>query len=162
MPTPPARAAGATTFTCLVSGIHRQAARLSRAGWLARVDCHDLAAGLLFAALTVVLAYTFRDYAISNDEEVQQRYGEMIVAYYASGFADQAVFYFRNLYLYGGLFDLVAIGVENLIPLDIYEVRHLLTALCGAGGIAAVWVTARTIAGSRAGLLAAAALAVCG
>jgi len=162
MPITPARAAGATTFTCLVSGIHRQAARLSRAGWLARVDCHDLAAGLLFAALTVVLAYTFRDYALSNDEEVQQRYGELIVAYYATGFADQAVFHFKNLYLYGGLFDVVAVGVEKLLPLDPYAVRHLLSALTGLGGIAAVWATGRTVAGPRAGLLAASALAVCG
>ena len=54
---------------------------------LARVDRHDLAAGLLFATLVVLVACTFRDYAISNDEEVQQRYGELILGYYASGFA---------------------------------------------------------------------------
>lgn len=117
---------------------------------------------LLFGVLIVLVGLTFRDYAISNDEEVQQRYGEMIVAYYASGFVDQALFHFRNLYLYGGLFDLAAVGLEKLIPLDTYEVRHLLTALTGLGGIAAIWATARAIAGSRAGLLAAAALAVCG
>ena len=135
-----------------------------KAGWRlpSRLDGYDLAAALLFAALLVLVAYTFRDYAISNDEEVQQRYGEMIVAYYASGFVDQALFHFRNLYLYGGLFDIVAVGVEKLLPLDPYDVRHLLTALTGIGGIGAVWATARAIAGPRAGLLAAAALSVCG
>ncbi len=135
-----------------------------KAGWRlpSRLDGYDLAAALLFAVLLVLVAYTFRDYAISNDEEVQQRYGEMIVAYYASGFVDQALFHFRNLYLYGGLFDVVAVGVEKLLPLDPYDVRHLLTALTGIGGIGAVWATARTIAGPRAGLLAAAALSVCG
>jgi len=93
---------------------------------------------------------------------VQQRYGELIVRYYTSGLADRAVFHFRNLYLYGGLFDVVAVGLQKLLPLDPYAVRHLLSALTGIGGIAAVWATARSIGGPRAGLLAALALAVCG
>jgi hypothetical protein len=129
---------------------------------LARVDRHDLAAALLFATLIVLVACTFRDYAISNDEEVQQRYGELILGYYASGFADQAVFHFKNLYLYGGLFDIAAVGLEKIVPLDAYAVRHLLSALTGVGGIAAAWATARAIGGPRAGLLAALALAACG
>ena len=85
--------------------------------------------------------FTFKDYAISNDEEVQQRYGEMIVAYYATGFADQALFHFRDLYLYGGLFDLAAVGLEKLLPLDTYAVRHLLTALIGLGGAHLHWLS---------------------
>jgi hypothetical protein len=125
-------------------------------------DPYALGAAALFALLAVLVLTTFGDYAISNDEEVQQRYGELIVAYYGSSFADQGLFHFRNLYLYGGLFDVVAIGLERILPLDIYAVRHLLSALTGLGGIVAVWATARAIAGSRAGLLAAAALALCG
>jgi hypothetical protein len=123
---------------------------------------YELAAVLLFSTLIFLIAYTFGDYAISNDEEVQQHYGELIIAYYASGFVDQALFHFKNLYLYGGLFDIVAVGLEKLLPLDPYAVRHLLSALTGVGGIAAVWATARTIGGSRAALFAATALAVCG
>jgi hypothetical protein len=122
----------------------------------------DLAAAVLFAALIILVITTFRDYAISNDEEVQQHYGTLIVAYYASGFFDQALFHFRDLYLYGGLFDVIAVGLQNILPLDPYDVRHLLCAFIGLGGIGAVWATARMIGGSRAGLLAAAALAVCG
>ena len=106
---------------------------------------------ILFATLVVLVGHTFGDYAISNDEEVQQHYGELIVAYYRSGFIDQAVFHFRNLYLYGGLFDIAAVGLEKLVPLDPYAVRHILSALTGIGGLAAVWATARTIAGPRAG-----------
>jgi hypothetical protein len=133
-------------------------------GWRlpSRLDSYDVAAALLFVALLVLVVWTFRDYAISNDEEVQQRYGEMIIAYYTSGFVDQTLFHYRDLYLYGGLFDIVAVGVERLLPLDPYAVRHLLTALIGIGGIGAVWATAREIAGPRAGLLAAATLSVCG
>jgi hypothetical protein len=159
------RAAGPTGLArTAIDSFHQAAAFVRRRlpGPLARVDAHDLVAVLLFGILIVLIAFTFGDYAISNDEEVQQRYGELILSYYASGFVDQAVFHFRNLYLYGGLFDIVAVGLEKLIPLDTYVVRHLLTALTGVGGIAAAWATARAIAGPRAGLLAAAALAVCG
>jgi len=126
------------------------------------MDHYDFAAALLFGALMILVALTFGDYAISNDEEVQQRYGEMIIAYYASGFVDHGLFHFRNLYLYGGLFDVIAVGLEKLLPLDTYAVRHLLSALTGVVGIGAVWATARTIGGSRAGVLAATALAACG
>jgi hypothetical protein len=157
----PAGAAGAMRLVRWgVDACRAAAARLARG--LDCIDRYDLTAALLFAALVVLVGVTFGDYAISNDEEVQQRYGELIVAYYRSGFVDQAVFHFRNLYLYGGLFDIAAVGLEKLVPLDTYAVRHILSALTGIGGLAAVWATARTIAGPRAGLLAAAMLAVCG
>ncbi len=47
---------------------------------------------------------------LSNDEEVQHRYGELIVNYYASGFRDTALFNYVNLYLYGKIFDILAVG----------------------------------------------------
>jgi hypothetical protein len=161
----PARAAGAIGFLQLgVDHCYEAGRQMQHAirGRLTRADRYDAVAALLFGALLALVAFTFRDYAISNDEEVQQRYAELIVAYYQSGFVDQSVFHFRNLYLYGGLFDLVAVGLQNLLPLEPYAVRHLLTALTGVGGIAAVWATARAIGGSRAALLAALAIALCG
>jgi hypothetical protein len=129
---------------------------------LERADRYDAVAAALLTALIVLVVFTFRDYGISNDEEVQQHYAELIMAYYRSGLIDQSVFHFRNLYLYGGLFDLAALGLQGLLPLEPYAVRHLLTACCGIGGILAVWATARAIGGSRAALLAALALALCG
>jgi hypothetical protein len=137
---------------------HRLVAALARGD--GRTD--HWAAAVLFAMLVVLVAFTFRDYAISNDEEVQQQYGELIVAYYASGFADQSVFHFKNLYLYGGLFDVLAVGLQTILPLDAYAVRHLLSGLIGVGGIVAAWTAARAIGGARAGLFAALALATCG
>ena len=137
---------------------HRLVAALARGD--GRTD--HWAAAVLFAMLVVLVAFTFRDYAISNDEEVQQQYGELIVAYYASGFADQSVFHFKNLYLYGGLFDVLAVGLQTILPLDAYAVRHLLSGLIGVGGIAAAWAAARATGGARAGLFAALALATCG
>ena len=49
-----------------------------------RHDPFDLASLLLIVALLALALLTFRDYAISNDEEVQHRYGELILAYYAA------------------------------------------------------------------------------
>src|SRR5580692_7612479 len=130
--------------------------------WIARFDVHDIATVVLIAALTVIALCTFKDYAISNDEDVQHRYGELIIAYYTSGFADQSVFKFQNLYLYGGLFDIIVVTLGHLIPIDPYHLRYILCALIGIGGIGAAAATARLIAGPRAALIAATGLSVCG
>ncbi len=130
---------------------------------IAACDAYDLAAAVLLAVLVLLVFATYNSYAISNDEQVQQHYGELIVAYYASGFTDQALFHYDNLYLYGGLFDVLAVLVQHLIPfVDPYHLRHVLCALIGTAGIGAAWATARLVAGQRAGAIAAFALAACG
>ena len=130
--------------------------------WLARRNACDIATIVLLAGLVVIALCTFRDYAISNDEGVQHRYGELIIAYYASGFRDLSVFSFQNLYLYGGLFDIIVVALSHFLPIDPYDLRHILCAMIGIGGIGAAAATARLIAGPRAGLIAAVALSVCG
>jgi hypothetical protein len=129
---------------------------------IARFDVCDIATVALIAALVVMAWFSFRDYAISNDEGVQHHYGELIIAYYRSGFKIRDLFSFENLYLYGGLFDILAVALAHVIPVDVYELRHILCAMMGIGGIAAAAATARLIAGPRAGLITAAALALCG
>lgn len=127
-----------------------------------RSDVNDIATIVLLALLVVIMIFTFKDYAISNDEGVQHRYGELIIAYYESGFKDQSLFHFQNLYLYGGLFDIIAVALSQALPMDVYELRHLLCALIGIAGIAAAAGTARMVAGARAGLIAAVALSFSG
>jgi hypothetical protein len=127
-----------------------------------RLDAFDLAAALLLALLLALVLATFKQYAVSNDEGVQHHYGELIIAYYKSGFADRSVFDFGNLYLYGGLFDIVAVLLAHVLPFDLYDIRHIMSALAGIGGVAAALATARMIAGPRAGLLAGLALSLCG
>ena len=129
---------------------------------IARVDAFDIATVILIAALTVLAACTFKHYAISNDEGVQHHYGELIVAYYASGLTDQGVFNFLNLYLYGGLFDIIAVVLSHLVPVDAYDLRHILCALIGIAGIGATALTARLVAGPRAAFIAAVALSCSG
>ena len=106
---------------------------------LAGIENHDLLALTAFAALSVLVVLTFGDYAISNDEAVQHRYGELLLSYYASGFLDRTLFQYDNLYLYGGLFDVIAILLDRLLPFDIFSIRHFLCALTGIGGIVATW-----------------------
>lgn len=122
----------------------------------------DIATAGILLALTVLVFATFRSYAVSNDEWVQHHYGQLIVSYYQSGFTDRSLFTFDNLYLYGGLFDIAAVLLHHVVPLELYDLRHLMTALIGIGGIGAAAALARHIAGPRAGCLAALCLAVCG
>ena len=121
----------------------------------------------LFALLGLFILATFRHYGISNDEEVQHVYGRLLLDFYASGFSDQAAFSYRNLYLYGGFFDLIAASIERLLHLEpaslwIWDIRHLLSALFGFAGIVAVYKTARLLGGIRAAFLAALLLSITG
>jgi hypothetical protein len=134
----------------------------SAARWAARFELYDIATVALLAVVVLVALCTYKDYAISNDEGVQHRYGELIIAYFASGFEDRRLFSFLNLYLYGGLFDIVAVGLSRVVSIDPYDLRHILCALIGVGGIGAAAAMARLIAGPRAGLIAAISLTLCG
>ena len=86
---------------------------------LCKIKSFDLAFAGLLLALLVLVALTFRQYAVSNDEGVQQHYGELIIAYYRSGFSDRSVFSFENLYLYGGLFDISSVLFSYVLPFDV-------------------------------------------
>lgn len=122
---------------------------------------------LALAVLMVFIALTFRQYGISNDEEVQHTYGRLLLQFYASGFADQSAFHYRNLYLYGGFFDLLAAAIERLFGIAedspwLWDMRHLLSALFGFWGILAAYRMARFFGGERAGLLAIVLLSLTG
>lgn len=132
------------------------------ARWLGQYSPYDIASCAALSALVILAIWTFQDYAISNDEGVQHRYGELIVAYYRSGFTDQSLFKLDNLYLYGGLFDLLGLGMSYIVPVDPYELRHLLCALIGIGGIGAAAATTRLIATPRAAFFTIVALTLCG
>jgi hypothetical protein len=137
-------------------------ARSERRSWIGRFDPFDLTFALLLAVLLALVLATFKQYAVSNDEGLQHHYGELILAYYRSGFADRSVFEYGNLYLYGGLFDILAVLVSHALPFNLYDIRHVMSALAGLGGVAASFATARLILGPRAGLIAGIALAACG
>jgi 4-amino-4-deoxy-L-arabinose transferase-like glycosyltransferase len=113
-----------------------------------------LAFGLICGA-AILIAATFRDYGITWDEPQQNEYGKLVLRWYTSLFADASANGYVNLYYYGGLFDLLAACANLVSPLGEYETRHLLNAMVGLFGIAGCWRLARTLAGPRAGFLAA-------
>ncbi len=117
---------------------------------------------LLLILLGAFIALSFHQYGISNDEEVQHVYGRLLLDFYGSGFADQAAFHYKNLYLYGGFFDLIAAGMEKLLPFWVWDMRHLLSALFGFAGIVAAYKIARELGGERAGFIAVGLLCITG
>jgi hypothetical protein len=108
----------------------------------------------LFALIALYIALTFNQHGISNDEEVQHVYGRLLLAYYGSGLTDLSAFGYKNLYLYGGLFDLIAAGIERLVPMNVWDMRHLLSALFGLAGMVAVHRLARERLGEAGGATA--------
>ncbi|RYZ61548.1 MAG: hypothetical protein EOP08_13330, partial [Proteobacteria bacterium] len=120
------------------------------------------AIALLLVAVFVFVLATYDVHTLSNDEPVQHRYGQLLIDYYRSGFTDRRLFEYINLYHYGGLFDMVAVALAAILPIDVWDLRHLLTGLTGLAGIAAVAWLATLLGTARAGFIAAALLTLSG
>src|SRR2546430_16732877 len=96
---------------------------------------------LAVAVLCIVAAVallTFRDYGLSWDDYSHSEYGDLLLKFYASGFADRRALSWVNLYYYGGGFDLLAALAAKVLPFTLFETRRLLGA---AGGTLALPVT---------------------
>lgn len=115
---------------------------------------------LLLLLITGFIGLTFRQHGISNDELVQHTYGQLLLKFYASGLSDQSAFHYKNLYLYGGLFDVIAAILEPLTSLWVWDLRHLLTAIVGLSGFYIVFKWASAIGGYRAGFFSLILLAI--
>ena len=93
---------------------------------------------------------------LSWDEDFQRVYGKMVVDYNATFGADTHALHYRNMYLYGGFFDVLGAGLERLVPALRYDVlRHLLSLAFAAGGLFYTARLAAFFAGPRAGFIAA-------
>jgi hypothetical protein len=116
----------------------------------------------LFGALFLYVAAGFDQHGISNDEPVQHTYGRLLLEFYRSGFTDLRAFHYVNLYLYGGLFDIIAAWFEPHSSLSVWDLRHLLTAAFGLSAIHACYLTGKLLVSRRAGFLAALLLTLTG
>jgi tetratricopeptide (TPR) repeat protein len=99
------------------------------------------------------------DYGATGDENLQDNYGEKLVDYYTSFGSDESALNYKDLYLYGGLFEVVASGTANLVNPLIegnyrYEIRHVLNALAGFVAILFTALLGKYLGGWRGGLLA--------
>src|SRR5205809_1111344 len=90
----------------------------------AGIVCDRLAWAVL--VLTAALALlTFRDYGLGWDDYAHSEYGDLLLAYYSSGFRDQRALSFVNLYMYGGGFDMAAALTAKALPFTLFETRRL-------------------------------------
>ena len=124
--------------------------------WLKRLPVLEprFLSGLIFAVLAVLTAYTFTDYGVSWDEQVQDIYGHDLLHFYLTSFRDQSAFHYLNLRYYGGAFDLVAAGLNAVSPFGEYETRHLLGGIVGLVGFFGAWRLTGLLAGQRAAFIA--------
>jgi len=93
-------------------------------------------AALLMVLTGAYLAHDLRSQGIYYDEYAQHRYGEAILEWYRSGFADTTFVELANLQLYGGAVELGLAAAVRVVAADPYLVRHALVA-CLA--LAALW-----------------------
>jgi Dolichyl-phosphate-mannose-protein mannosyltransferase len=135
----------------------RSAAAAGRAGRALggeRSVWDHLALALFIVAAVLVIA-TFTDYGVTWDEDAHNWYGVDALAYYFSLFKDTRALEWGDLNQYGAAFDMAAAVLNNVSPFGTYETRHLLNGILGVVGIIGVWKLARTLAGPRAGFIAA-------
>lgn len=66
-------------------------------------------------------------------------YGESVFRWYLSGFEDNTVFTWTNIWLYGGFYDTLTFLLVRISPLPVHDTRHLCNALVGLAGIAGAY-----------------------
>ncbi len=115
----------------------------------------DWLACLLVLLYLAIIVFTFRDYGVTWDEEVQSNYGEQVIRWYGTHFADRSALTYRDLRYYGGFFDVVAQSATRVSPLGVFETRHLVNALFGVLGVIGTYKLGKYLAGPPTGFLAA-------
>jgi len=106
----------------------------------------------LAALLLPFMLWMSTDFGVTLDEQQRQDHGERIWDLY-HGETTLAAFQNDASRLYGGLFDLLAVVLQRVLPLDPFAVRHGLNASFGWLGVVFCGALASRIAGPRVGLL---------
>jgi hypothetical protein len=101
----------------------------------------------------ILMLATFLDYGLTWDEEAQRINGDNILAWYSSWFRDRRALDFTSMY--GGFFDVVAQLAAKVLPLGIYESRHLINCLFGLLAIYTAYKLGAYIGNPMAGFFAA-------
>ncbi|MFI5196365.1 MAG: hypothetical protein ACHQD8_04685 [Chitinophagales bacterium] len=87
------------------------------------------------AVMLVIMLWTSKDFGISGDEITQNTYGQKVYDYYASFGNDKSCLEpfgrISNAFYYGGFYDLLCVTVNKFSPLDPFDTRHMIDALCG-------------------------------
>jgi hypothetical protein len=108
---------------------------------------------LTAAAICLVLPWLAADYGMTWDEQARFAYGTRVVAFY-QGDLSAADFPQDGSHLYGGLFDVTANAVHELVGGDLWMTRHRVNATVGALGIVATGLLTASLLTPSAGLIA--------
>ena len=106
-------------------------------------------------ALLPLMVTVSPDFGVTWDEKIRQKNGEVVWDYWA-GRLPRAHFEQdgQGYSLYGGLFDVVCVGVQHVLPgVDRYVVRHAIGASLGWLTIVLAGLIARRLFGPATGLL---------
>lgn len=114
-----------------------------------------LPVALLTLVVFVIICLTFQDYGVTWDEEVHKNYGDMILRWFRTFFQDSAALNYRDLFYYGGFFDVTAQLASSISPFGVYETRHFVGALFGLWAIFIAFRLAKFVSGTTAGFFAA-------
>ncbi|HKU36563.1 MAG TPA: hypothetical protein VJR89_00410 [Polyangiales bacterium] len=120
----------------------------------------QVSSSLALALAVGLVACVGMDAGMSYDEVGLRKYGDMVIAWYTSGFKDASATNFLDLFYYGGLFEAFAQLIVGHLPWGLYESRHLITAFTALLGVVATWQLSARISGPRAGLIGALVLAL--
>src|SRR6185295_3891204 len=119
---------------------------------------------MLFFIASMILFFLMTtlsfDYGITGDDLDQKLYGEKVLNFYTSFGKDTSCLHLKvgnkeNLYIYGGLFNMISAAANRYIGgLDEYDMRHLVNALAGFLAILFAGLLARRIGNWMTGFLA--------
>ena len=109
---------------------------------------------VLLAVIALLMLATVRDFGLTWDEDFHSTYGEYVLAWFESGFNDVRALGFKNSYIYGALFDVIAQLFARLSPLGLYEDRHLVNVGFGILALAGTRRLGTLLLGARGGVVA--------
>ncbi len=107
------------------------------------------------ALMCIVMLWASKDFGISGDEYTQNTYGHKVYDYYASFGKDKSCLEYKNVYYYGGFFDLLCVTVNKILPTNEYNTRHFIIAIFGFLAILVSALLAKEYRGWGAGFLTA-------
>lgn len=110
---------------------------------------------LLLGAVALLSAWTVRDFGVTWDEEGMRGYGDAVLRWYATFFRDRSALTFGNLYLYGGLFELIAQPLGRMPLWAPHEGRHIANVGVALAGVVFTYRLGSLLGGARVGLLSA-------
>lgn len=97
----------------------------------------------LFCLAISILSGIYKDFAISQDEILQNEYGKKVISFYTSFFKDKSSFKYGDLYLYGGFYETIAVAFSSIRIAGEYESRHIINVMFGIIGVLGIFKISR-------------------